>query len=148
MLYTCPNNLLLITYCSLILTKQTDRNAWKKGLENKEMDFKNGWLLLQCTADRQTTKLHFYEAAHCCVQPKNSIQKEMVVKTNILVYELDSSNWQWNIVYFGYEFKINIRPQEDLLSRNGLGLAMRMFLLWRCYHGICHRQMVWLYWPG
>ena len=58
------------------------------------MDYKHEIILPQCTADRQTTKLQFYEAAHGCVQPKNSIQKEMVVKTNILVYELDSSNWQ------------------------------------------------------
>ena len=76
----------------------------KKGLENSYIDFKNGVILPKCTVDRQTTKLHFYEAAYGCVQPKNSIQKEMVVKTNILVYELDSSNWQWNIVYFSCEF--------------------------------------------
>ena len=39
-------------------------------------------------------------------------------------------------------------PHQDLLSRNVLGLAMRMFLPQRWYHPICDWQMVWLYWPG
>ena len=39
-------------------------------------------------------------------------------------------------------------PRQDLLTRNVLGLAMRMFLSRRRYHPICDQQMVWLYWPG
>ena len=40
-------------------------------------------------------------------------------------------------------------PHQGFLSRNLLGLALKIFLPQsRWHHPICDHQMVWLYWPG